>query len=156
MRVTVCAVGRMKAGPERSLFDDYWSRFGGIARGQGMTADSITEVDTRRVTSREDEAAKLRHKIDARAVLVCLDERGVVEGSDAFARRLAHWRDSGHPMLTFVIGGADGLSGDLRGQAHHLLSFGPMVWPHMLARVMLSEQLYRAASILAGTPYHRS
>jgi 23S rRNA (pseudouridine1915-N3)-methyltransferase len=74
--------------------------------------------------------------------------------SPVFASWLARWRDEGREAA-FVIGGADGIAPDLRGRATKLLSFGPMVWPHMLARVMLAEQLYRAATILAGSPYHR-
>ena len=75
--------------------------------------------------------------------------------SPDFAKRLGKWRDDGQGDVAFLIGGADGLAPDLRTEADQLLSFGKMVWPHMLARVMLSEQLYRAASILAGSPYHR-
>jgi 23S rRNA (pseudouridine1915-N3)-methyltransferase len=88
-------------------------------------------------------------------VIVALDERGTVMTSPEFSDRLAGWRDAGRGDVTFVIGGADGIAPGLRAQADLALSFGKMVWPHMLARVMLSEQLYRAASILAGSPYHR-
>jgi 23S rRNA (pseudouridine1915-N3)-methyltransferase len=84
-----------------------------------------------------------------------LDERGETESSRDFAQRLGAWRDRGVGDLALVIGGADGLDPELRRSAAFMLSFGPMVWPHMLVRVMLAEQLYRAASILAGTPYHR-
>jgi len=84
-----------------------------------------------------------------------LDERGKVETSPQFAARLEGWRDAGHGDLAFVIGGADGIDPKLRAQADHALSFGKMVWPHMLVRVMVAEQLYRAASILSGGPYHR-
>jgi 23S rRNA (pseudouridine1915-N3)-methyltransferase len=84
-----------------------------------------------------------------------LDERGEMLNSRSFAQAMALQRDSGVSDLTFVIGGADGLDPALRGKADKLLSLGPMVWPHMLARVMLCEQIYRAATILAGGPYHR-
>jgi 23S rRNA (pseudouridine1915-N3)-methyltransferase len=76
--------------------------------------------------------------------------------SPDFAATLAGWRDAGRAEAAFVIGGADGIDPELRQRADLLLSFGPMVWPHMLVRVMLAEQLYRAAQILAGTPYHRA
>ena len=76
--------------------------------------------------------------------------------SPDFADLLARWRDDGTRDAAFVIGGADGLDPTLRAEADIALSFGRMVWPHMLARVMLCEQLYRAASILAGAPYHRA
>ena len=75
--------------------------------------------------------------------------------SPQFADLLARQRDAGMSDIAFVIGGADGIAQKLREQVNFKLSFGAMVWPHMMARVMLSEQLYRAASILAGAPYHR-
>lgn len=97
----------------------------------------------------------MRAALPAGAHLVVLDERGKTMTSVAFSERLSDWRDQGKRDVAFVIGGADGLVRDLRAAADTSLSFGPMVWPHMLARVMLAEQLYRAASIAAGTPYHR-
>jgi 23S rRNA (pseudouridine1915-N3)-methyltransferase len=75
--------------------------------------------------------------------------------SPQFAEKLSGWRDQGAQDIAFIIGGADGLLPEMRANADAKLSFGAMVWPHMLARVMLCEQLYRAASILAGSPYHR-
>ena len=84
-----------------------------------------------------------------------LDERGKLEGSVSFANRVGHWRDTGVQDLTFIIGGADGLDAEFRDSADHLMAFGPMTWPHMLVRVLLAEQLYRAVSILSGHPYHR-
>jgi len=86
---------------------------------------------------------------------VAMDERGKAMASPDFAAWVARQRDDGIRDCAFVIGGADGLAPDIRDRADLTLSFGPMVWPHMLARAMLAEQLYRAASILAGTPYHR-
>jgi 23S rRNA (pseudouridine1915-N3)-methyltransferase len=79
-----------------------------------------------------------------------------VLSSPQFADMLAGWRDQGRGDVAFVIGGADGIDPELRAQADASVSFGKMVWPHMLVRVMLAEQLYRAASILAGGPYHRA
>jgi len=90
------------------------------------------------------------------AVICALDERGKTYSSPQFAEFLARLRDQGRQDISFVIGGADGIDPDLRARADARLSFGPMVWPHMLVRVMLAEQLYRTASILAGAPYHRS
>ena len=98
----------------------------------------------------------LRNAVPRGAVICLLDERGTVETSTAFSQRIARWRDTGTPDVAFLIGGADGHPAEMRSDADHLLSFGQMVWPHMLARVMLAEQLYRAAAILAGTPYHRA
>jgi len=89
------------------------------------------------------------------AVMVLLDERGTQMSSQGFANRLQNWRDQ-NQSVAFLIGAADGFGPQDRKNADLLVSFGPMVWPHMLARVMLAEQLYRAASILSGGPYHRA
>ncbi len=103
----------------------------------------------------EAEAALLRRICPGGAIRVVLDERGNQMSSPALAERLAGWRDRGEGAAVFFIGGADGLAPGLRDEADLSLSLGPLVWPHMLVRVMLAEQLYRAATILAGTPYHR-
>ena len=155
MRVTICAVGRLRAGPEKALIDDYLSRFDRSGRGQGLGPAQVVEVEDRKGGGMAAEAALLARAVPAGAVTVCLDERGQVLSSPEFAERLAGWRDAGRADLALVIGGADGIDPGLRAQADMALSFGRMVWPHMLVRVMLAEQLYRAASILAGSPYHR-
>lgn len=156
MRVHVCAVGRLRGGPEADLISDYITRFDRTGRGLSLGPLNVVEVEDRKGGGRVAEAALLDRAVPKGSVLCCLDERGRTETSPDFARRLAGWRDSGRSDVTFVIGGADGLEPGLRQRADHLLSFGPMVWPHMLARVMLTEQLYRAASILSGSPYHRA
>ena len=87
---------------------------------------------------------------------VLLDERGKTMASETFAETLAAWRDAGTRETRFVIGAADGHSDADRAEADLLLAFGPATWPHLMARAMLMEQLYRATSILAGHPYHRA
>ena len=156
MRVHICAVGRLRAGPEKSLIEDYLTRFDRTGRSLGLGPARVIEVEDRKGGGPEAEAALLRRAIPDRAVLCVLDERGRVENSPEFAARLAGWRDAGRGDVALVIGGADGVAPELREQTDFLLSFGAMVWPHMLVRVMLAEQLYRAASILAGAPYHRA
>ncbi|MEQ6249338.1 23S rRNA (pseudouridine(1915)-N(3))-methyltransferase RlmH [Sulfitobacter sp. HNIBRBA3233] len=155
MKVQICAVGRLRAGPEKTLIDDYLKRFDRTGRGLSLGPASVVEVDDRKGGGMQGEAALLRRAVPEGAVMCVLDERGKVETSPRFARRLEGWRDAGRQDLAFVIGGADGVDPSLRDEADHLLSFGQMVWPHMLVRVMLAEQLYRAASILSGGPYHR-
>jgi 23S rRNA (pseudouridine1915-N3)-methyltransferase len=97
----------------------------------------------------------LQKSIPSGALICTMDERGKVMSSPDFAKMLGDWRDQGRQDVAFIIGGADGIDPSLRAQADASLSFGKMVWPHMLVRVMLAEQLYRAASILSGGPYHR-
>ena len=156
MRVHICAVGRLRGGPEADLISDYATRFDRTGRALGLGPLPIVAVEDRKGGGMAGEADLLRRAVPRGAVICCLDERGRVDSSPGFADRLGGWRDAGRSDVAFVIGGADGIDPGLRAEADHLLSFGAMVWPHMLVRVMLSEQLYRAASILAGSPYHRS
>ncbi|MEL6450244.1 MAG: 23S rRNA (pseudouridine(1915)-N(3))-methyltransferase RlmH [Pseudomonadota bacterium] len=156
MRVHICAVGRLKGGPEAALVADYTTRFNRTGRALGLGPLAVHEVDDRKGGGMATEAMLLRKALPKGALLCTLDERGTVEPSPAFAQRLAQWRDAGRSDLAFVIGGADGIDPSLRTEADHSLSFGAMVWPHMLVRVMLTEQLYRATAILAGSPYHRA
>ena len=155
MRIHICAVGRLRTGPERVLIDDYLTRLGRTGRALGLGPVQVHEVEDKKSGGMAAEAALLERVIPSGAVICTLDERGTVMSSPDFANRLAGWRDAGCGNLALIIGGADGIAPDLRGRADFSLSFGKMVWPHMLVRVMLAEQLYRAASILAGSPYHR-
>ncbi|MEL6960277.1 MAG: 23S rRNA (pseudouridine(1915)-N(3))-methyltransferase RlmH [Pseudomonadota bacterium] len=155
MRVSICAVGRLRTGPERDLIDDYVTRFDRTGRALGLGPLDLREVEDRKGGGMSAEAALLDKAVPAGAAVIACDERGKVMTSPEFAQLLARFRDDGRPDVSFLIGGADGLDPALRAKAEASLSFGKMVWPHMLARVMLTEQLYRAASILAGSPYHR-
>lgn len=155
MKIAILAVGRMRPGPEKLLFDDYVLRFDRSGRALGLGPARLLEVEDRKNGGMAAEAALLARALPPGSAVAALDERGRTMTSPEFAETLAGWRDRGQQEVAFLIGGADGLAPDLRERADLLLSFGPMVWPHMLARVMLSEQLYRAASILAGAPYHR-
>lgn len=155
MRIDIAAVGRQKKGPEAALVADYLERFARAGRGLGFPSIRMTEVEDRRGGGMTSEAGLLRRAIPDGAALVVLDERGEQPASPEFAQKLAGYRDQARDIC-FVIGGADGLAPTLRDRSDWQISFGRMVWPHMLVRVMLAEQLYRAATILAGTPYHRS
>ncbi len=156
MRISICAVGRLRAGPEKTLLDDYLTRFDRTGRGLNLGPARVIEVEDKKNAGMGAEAALLRKALPGGAVICTLDERGKVVSSPDFARKLAGWRDMGRQDLAFVIGGADGIDPALRAEADFAISFGAMVWPHMLVRVMLSEQLYRAATILSGGPYHRA
>ena len=143
MKVIIAAVGRMKQSPERTLYDSYVSRL-------------PWSVDTREFDQKKS-AAEIEKLIGANpsnAKTICLDSRGKTLTSESFAQRLADWRDDGVGHFTFVIGGPDGLAKPVLDKADLTLSFGLITWPHMLVRVMLAEQIYRAHSILSGHPYH--
>ncbi|MEZ5885778.1 MAG: 23S rRNA (pseudouridine(1915)-N(3))-methyltransferase RlmH [Paracoccaceae bacterium] len=155
MKVTLVVVGRLRAGPELSLISDYLDRFDRTGRALGLGPARVVEVEDRKGLGMEAEAALIGRAVPPGALLVTLDERGRMLSSPEFAEDMARWRDGGRQEVAFVIGGADGIAPGLRARADVSISFGRMVWPHMLVRVMLAEQLYRAASILAGAPYHR-
>lgn len=153
MRLTIAAVGRLRQGPEAALVADYLDRFARTGRSLGLPTVTLREVEAK-TSGMAEEAALLARAIPEGSVIVTLDERGAMMTSPEFARLIAGWRDGGRDA-GFVIGGADGIAPDLRARAQVSISLGRMVWPHMLVRVMLAEQLYRAATILAGSPYHR-
>jgi 23S rRNA (pseudouridine1915-N3)-methyltransferase len=155
LKLSVLAVGRLRGGPEKDLIDDYLSRFDATGRPQALGPARVLEVEDKRRRGRDAEADLLLSHIPAGAAVVALDERGKTLSSPDFADLLARLRDEGRPETCLLIGGADGHGRAALDRADVKLSLGKMVWPHMLARVMLAEQLYRAASILAGTPYHR-
>ncbi|NOC93983.1 23S rRNA (pseudouridine(1915)-N(3))-methyltransferase RlmH [Ruegeria sp. HKCCD6228] len=155
MRISIVAVGRLRSGPEKSLLDDYLTRFDRTGRGPGLGPARVIEVEDKKNAGMGAEAALLRKALPKGAVICTLDERGRVMSSPDFAKKLGSWRDAGRQDLALIIGGADGIDPALRAEADFSISFGSMVWPHMLVRVMLAEQLYRAATILSGGPYHR-
>jgi 23S rRNA (pseudouridine1915-N3)-methyltransferase len=156
MRVHLCVVGRLKGGPEADLLRDYLDRFGKTGRVLGLGPASVHEVEDKRGGGRAAEATLLARSVPRGSLICAMDERGQKLSSPEFANLLARYRDQGTKDMVFMIGGADGLDPSLCETAGVRVSFGSMVWPHMLARVMLSEQLYRAATILSGSPYHRA
>jgi 23S rRNA (pseudouridine1915-N3)-methyltransferase len=156
LRVHLCAVGRLRSGPERDLIADYTQRFDRTGRALSLGPLTEHEVEDKKNAGMAAEAELLARAVPQGAVLVTLDERGKLLTSPEFATQLARWRDAGRQDVAFVIGGADGIDPSLRARADFSISFGQMVWPHMLVRVMLAEQLYRAANILSGGPYHRA
>ena len=151
MRIRILCVGRLKDGPERELVDDYLAR--ALKTGKQLGYRSVEEIEIAS-GSMQDEGERLLVK-HAKGILVRLDERGEAWTSHDLSKRLAQWRDAGEESADFVIGGADGTSAAVASKARHTISFGPQTWPHRLVRVMLAEQVYRALSIEAGSPYHR-
>ncbi|MFZ1965463.1 MAG: 23S rRNA (pseudouridine(1915)-N(3))-methyltransferase RlmH [Roseiarcus sp.] len=159
MRLALIGVGRLKSGPERELSDRYFKRLADLARSQGISGVDLREVEEGRARRAEDRQAEEARAILAAAPkgawLALLDERGAAMTSAQWAAEIGKARDAAAPAYAVVIGGPDGLDPALRAQARTILAFGAMTWPHQLVRVMASEQLYRALSILGGHPYHR-
>ncbi len=159
MRIIVTAIGRLKQGPERELAETYRKRAQAIGRALGLREIEIVEIRESRAADAErrrvEESIAVANVIPERAAIIILDDRGKNLDSAALAAMLQKWRAEDPPAVCFVIGGADGLAASLRQRAKLKLAFGAATWPHQLVRIMLLEQLYRAASILAGHPYHR-
>ena len=159
MRLIVIAVGRLKQGPERELAERYRKRLDDIGRKLGFRGIEIHEIAESRARAAAariaEEAATIASSIPENSVLVTLDERGENIDSVGLARHIGRIRDEAVAAMVFVIGGADGLSPELGRKERLRLAFGTATWPHQMVRVMLLEQLYRAATILSGHPYHR-
>lgn len=160
MKIHIVAIGRLKAGPESELFARYAKRFENMGRARGFSGIYVREFaespGKNAAERQRKEAEKLLRALPERAVVVALDETGSSFASDKFAGALGRWADQGVGDLAFVLGGPDGLDRQVLDRAGLVLCLGAMTWPHQIARILLSEQLYRAASILSGHPYHRS
>lgn len=144
LAVDIIAIGKLKNDPLLDVFEDYRKRL------QGKF--TLYELDG---NTQADQVKKIEEKINPQATLIVMDERGATLSSRDFAARIEEFQMKGTSHIQFVIGGADGLTDSIRKKASLLMSFGKQTWPHMLARVMLIEQIYRAQQIIAGHPYHR-
>lgn len=155
MRIQIAVVGRLRDGPEAALSADYIQRAATAGKQIGFKAVDLTEVEGKPAGDQRAEASALFRATPDDARRILLDERGAEWSSRQLAEKLARWRDDGVPCTTFWIGGADGASQSVKDNADEKLAFGRQTWPHRLVRVMISEQIYRAVTILCGTPYHR-
>jgi 23S rRNA (pseudouridine1915-N3)-methyltransferase len=159
MRLSIVAVGRLKPGAERELSERYAERVRQLATTTGLklwVREIPESKKSRPQDRRDDEGNSLTAALAADAVVIALDAAGAELTSEALAGRIADWRDRSTAELAFVIGGADGLSEAIVARADLVLSFGRITWPHQLVRGMLSEQIYRVMTIIAGHPYHRA
>jgi 23S rRNA (pseudouridine1915-N3)-methyltransferase len=159
LRLSIHAVGRMKAGPERDLVARYLDRLGKAGPAVGMEFSGVVEIaesQARSAGQRMREEAERLEAVLGDAALVLLDERGKNMTSTAFAAYLSRHIDGGRKAMVVAIGGADGHDQALRDRADLVLSFGALTWPHQIVRVLLAEQLYRASTILSNHPYHRA
>ena len=152
MRIQIVAVGRLKSGPEKTLYDHYIERV--------TFPVAVHEVEEKKKLSAPElkirEGELLLAEIPEGAIVVALDPKGTALSSELFAQKLRGWRDTGIKSLAFLIGGAEGLDFPVLQRANVILSLGQLTWPHMLVRGMLAEQIYRAQCIISGHPYHRN
>lgn len=151
MRITVCAVGRLKKGPWRALVDEYVKRLNWSV--------TVVEVEAKAGLSgtalKDEEGQLLLKSIPEDSYIITLDEKGRESTSRELSQKIEHIQHHGGGKICFVIGGADGLSDVVKSRVNQSISFGRTTWPHMMVRVMLLEQVYRAQQILNGHPYHR-
>ena len=153
MRISIVAVGRLAKGAETDLVKLYLDRATAAGRSLALGPVEVVEVESRK-PGKPAEAEVIRAQLADSHVVAC-DEHGRARTSREFAAEIGRLRDQGVRRLALVIGGADGLDPAILAQADGSLAFGPQTWPHALVRVMLAEQVYRAVSILGGSPYHR-
>jgi 23S rRNA (pseudouridine1915-N3)-methyltransferase len=151
MNITIAAVGRMKAGPEKVLWDGYARRLNWSL--------AVKEVEEKKPLKPPQmkirEAELLLAAIPKGATLIAMDQNGRALSSPDFAKKIVALQDDGTRDVAFVIGGSDGLDKSILDKAHLKIAMGEMTWPHMLARVMLLEQIYRAQCIISNHPYHK-
>lgn len=160
MRLTLLGIGRLKVGAERDIFQRYFARLADLGRAQGIAKVEAREIDESRARRPADrraaEAALLLGALQKGDRLALLDERGALLSSPQWAGDIAKARDGATPGYVVAIGGPDGVDDSVRARAQIMISFGAVTWPHQLMRAMACEQLYRALTILAGSPYHRA
>ncbi|MEQ7155000.1 23S rRNA (pseudouridine(1915)-N(3))-methyltransferase RlmH [Brevundimonas aurifodinae] len=153
MKLALIAIGKAGRGPEATLATDYAARATAAGRALGLGPCDLIDLEPRK-PGKAPEAELILTAAEGAHLIAC-DERGRSYSSRAFANHIATLRDRGERRLAFAIGGADGLDTSVLAAAGSTVAFGPQTWPHALARAMLAEQVYRAVTILAGSPYHR-
>ncbi len=159
MRLTIAAIGRLKAGPEKDLAARYLDRSRKAGKALGVSPiDMVEFAESRAANTESRKAEEGRHllaRLPEKSQIIAFDERGAAPTSRAFASQLRNCLDEGSTSLALLIGGPDGLDQTIRDAAHTVISFGRLTLPHQLVRVMVLEQVYRATTILSGHPYHR-
>lgn len=150
MNIQLVVVGRLNKGAHYELFQDYQKR---LDWKFTLTEIESKHKDQKRMSA--DECAQILGRIKSDSFVIAMDERGKTLKSREFAAQFQTLQNTGKSSVQFIIGGADGLNDEIRSRANLLLSFGKQTWPHMLARVMLLEQIYRCQQILKNHPYHR-
>ncbi len=150
LKIDIISIARVKKGAYLELIEDYKKRI-----QWDLTIYELESKQKDPQKSQKEEEDKILKHIERQAIIIALDERGDGLRSLDFAKTLENFKNNGENHIQFIIGGADGLTPEIRDKADILLSFGQQTWPHLLARVMLLEQIYRAQQILVGHPYHR-
>lgn len=144
MKITILSIGKFKSSPLKPIFETYQKRL-----------ERPAELIELEALSKQEESDLLIKKIPTGSYVIALDEKGKEFSSPEFSKKLELLQVDGQPHFTFLIGGAEGHTPELKKQANLLLSLGKMTWPHMVVRLLLLEQIYRAQQIIKGHPYHK-
>lgn len=159
MKLIIAAIGKQKAGPETELAAKYIDRARKAGRALGFTSVEILEFPESKARSTQErkaqEAETLLKSLPNTCTIVALDEHGKNLTSQDFSKLMDQERNSGNSEIAFIIGGPDGHGPELLSRANRKIALGAMTWPHQIARILLSEQIYRGMTILSGHPYHR-
>ena len=156
MKISIIAVGRISNSFESDLVNRYINRFNKINKLIGLSQLQIIEVDDKKYKTKQQQAKKILEITKAETNIIIFDQKGKCLSSENFTKYLTNQRDSGVKKLVFIIGGAFGLCRSLYKESNEIFSLGKMIWPHFLVRVMVTEQIYRSASIILGNPYHKN
>jgi 23S rRNA (pseudouridine1915-N3)-methyltransferase len=156
MKISIIAVGRISNSFESELVNRYIYRFNKLNKLIGLSLMQIIEVDDKKYKTKKQQAKKILDITKAETNIVIFDQIGKSISSENFTKYLTNQRDSGVKKLVFIIGGAFGLCSSLYKESNEIFSLGKMIWPHFLVRVMVTEQIYRSASIIVGNPYHKN
>ncbi len=156
MKISIIAVGRISNSFEAELVNRYIYRFNKLNKLIGLSLMQIIEVDDKKYKTKKQQAKKILEITKAETNIVIFDQIGKSISSENFTKYLTNQRDSGVKKLVFIIGGAFGLCRSLYNESNEIFSLGKMIWPHFLVRVMVTEQIYRSASIIVGNPYHKN
>ena len=156
MNISIIAVGRIGNLIEKDLVNRYKYRFDKCSKLLGINSIQIIEVDDKKYRSKTLQAKKIAEILKSDSHIVLFDQKGKGLSSEEFTAFLLKQRDFGVKNLAFIIGGAFGLCSSLHKKSNEAISLGKMVWPHFLVRVMVTEQIYRSASIILGNPYHKN
>ena len=156
MKISIIAVGRISNSFEAELVNRYMNRFNKLNKLIGLSLMQIIEVDDKKYKTKKQQAKKILEITKAETNIVIFDQIGKSISSENFTKYLTNQRDSGVKKLVFIIGGAFGLCRSLYKESNEIFSLGKMIWPHFLVRVMVTEQIYRSASIILGNPYHKN
>ena len=156
MKISIIAVGRISNSFEAELVNRYIYRFNKLNKLIGLSLMQIIEVDDKKYKTKKQQAKKILEITKAETNIVIFDQIGKSISSENFTKYLTNQRDSGVKKLVFIIGGAFGLCSSLYKESNEIFSLGKMIWPHFLVRVMVTEQIYRSASIIVGNPYHKN